>query len=67
MSTRYRYTLPVESTEWKFDGETETHFTWEYDAERQSLLALCDKGKQQQCDTAEASTGRSTSTPGTRC
>jgi hypothetical protein len=40
MSTQYRYTLPVELTEWKFDGNSETCFTWEYDDERDSLLKL---------------------------
>jgi len=34
MSTMYRYTLPVEQTEWKFDGHTECAFTWEYDDNR---------------------------------
>jgi hypothetical protein len=52
MSTTYRYALPVETTEWAFDGATETRFTWEYDEERQSLLALYDKGKAQQWDAA---------------
>jgi hypothetical protein len=48
MSTLHRYTLPVEQTEWKFDGQTETCFTWEYDEPRAALLALYDKGKKQQ-------------------
>jgi hypothetical protein len=52
MSTLYRYALPVELTEWKFAGEVETRFTWEYDDEREGLLALYDKGKQQQWDAA---------------
>jgi P-aminobenzoate N-oxygenase AurF len=52
MSTMYRYALPVELTEWKFDGAVETRFTWEYDDERQGLLALYDKGKKQQWDAA---------------
>ena len=30
MSTMYRYALPVEQTEWKFDGHTDVSFTWEY-------------------------------------
>ena len=38
MSTTYRYVLPVEQTEWKFDGSTETCFTWEYDEPREALL-----------------------------
>jgi hypothetical protein len=53
MATTYRYTLPVEQTEWKFDGQAETCFTWEYEDERASLLQLYDKGKKQQWDAAE--------------
>lgn len=53
MSTTYRYTLPVEQTEWKFDGHTETCFTWEYDEPREALLQLYSKGKKQQWDAAE--------------
>jgi 1,2-phenylacetyl-CoA epoxidase catalytic subunit len=49
----YRYTLPVEQTEWRFEGKNETCFTWEYDQQRQSLLQLYDKGKKQQWDAAE--------------
>ena len=53
MSTSYRYTLPVEQTEWKFDGNTDVCFTWEYDDNRAGLLQLYAKGKQQQWDAAE--------------
>ena len=53
MSTIYRYVLPVEQTEWKFDGNTETCFTWEYDEPREALLQLYAKGKKQQWDAAE--------------
>ena len=53
MSTMYRYALPVEQTKWKFDGKTETCFTWEYDDQRAALLQLYDKGKKQQWDAAE--------------
>src|SRR5438132_5617365 len=53
MSTMYRYTLPVEQTKWKFDGKTETCFTWEYDDQRAALLQLYDKGKKQQWEAAE--------------
>src|SRR6266571_3259839 len=53
MSTMYRYTLPVEQTEWKFDGHTDVAFTWEYDDNRAGLLQLYAKGKQQQWDAAE--------------
>src|SRR6201998_411274 len=53
MSTMYRYTLPVEQTKWKFDGKTETCFSWEYDDSRAALLQLYDKGKKQQWDARE--------------
>src|SRR5271167_4853452 len=53
MSTTYRYVLPVEQTEWKFDGNTETCFTWEYDEPREALLQLYAKGKTQQWDAAQ--------------
>jgi para-aminobenzoate N-oxygenase AurF len=53
MSTSYRYALPVEQTEWKFDGNTDVCFTWEYDDNRAGLLQLYAKGKQQQWDAAQ--------------
>src|SRR5499425_2290203 len=53
MSTTYRYVLPVEQTEWKFDGNSETCFTWEYDEPREALLQLYAKGKKQQWNAAE--------------
>ena len=53
MSTMYRYQLPVEQTQWSLNGETQTSFTWEYEDEREKLLALYDKGKKQQWDAAE--------------
>ena len=53
MSTSYRYALPVEQTEWKFDGHTDVTFTWEYDENRAGLLQLYSKGKQQQWDAAD--------------
>jgi hypothetical protein len=53
MSTMRRYTLPVETTDWKFDGQSEIAFTWEYDEERDELLNLYDKGKKQQWDAAD--------------
>ena len=52
MATMYKYQLPVEQTGWKLNGETETAFTWEYEDERETLLALYDKGKKQQWDAA---------------
>src|SRR3989442_14130880 len=51
--TMWRYVLPVEQTEWKFDGHTDVTFTWEYDDNRAGLLQLYSKGKQQQWDAAE--------------
>src|SRR6266446_621730 len=53
MSTSYRYALPVEQAEWKFDGHTDVTFTWEYDENRAGLLQLYSKGKQQQWDAAD--------------
>ena len=52
MATMYRYQLPVDQTGWKLNGETQTAFTWEYEDERETLLALYDKGKKQQWDAA---------------
>lgn len=53
MATKHLYALPVEQTDWHFDGASEVHFTWEYDDERDALLNLYDKGKKQQWDAAE--------------
>ena len=53
MATTYRYVLPVDQTEWRFDGNAETRFTWEYDDSREALLQLYAKGKKQQWDAAE--------------
>src|ERR1044072_4021768 len=48
MTTQKIYQLPVEVTNWKFDGATEIAFNWEYDAGSSDLLNLYEKGKQQQ-------------------
>ena len=40
MSTERIYSLPVEVTDWKFDGATEIHFNWEYDDGSADLLNL---------------------------
>lgn len=53
MASVHRYTLPVEQTEWKLDGENEVRFTWEYEDASDSLLKLYDKGKKQQWDAAD--------------
>jgi hypothetical protein len=49
MTTRH-YALPVESTQWKVQGTTETVFNWEYDEPRDRLLTLYEKGKKKQWD-----------------
>jgi len=53
MSTRFRYTIPVERTGWTVEARTETQFAWEYEDGRDKLLTLYDKGKKQQWDAAE--------------
>ena len=52
MTTQKIYQLPVEITDWKFEGATEIHFNWEYDDGSSDLLNLYEKGKQQQWDTS---------------
>jgi len=52
MTTKKIYELPVEITDWKFDGATQIHFNWEYDDGSADLLNLYEKGKQQQWDTS---------------
>ncbi len=52
MSTQRIYSLPVEITDWKFDGATEICFNWEYDDGSDALLELYDKGKKQQWDAS---------------
>ena len=50
MST-HRYAVPLEQTRWDIPGVTsEVSFNWEYDAGRDRLLNLYDKGKQKQWD-----------------
>jgi len=53
MSTERIYSLPVETTGWKFDGATDIQFNWEYDDGSDALLELYDKGKKQQWDASE--------------
>ena len=52
MSTQRLYALPVETTEWKFDGATDIQFNWEYDDGSDALLELYEKGKKQQWDAS---------------
>lgn len=53
MSTKLRYTLPVDQTEWTVNGETSTTLVWEYEDGRDALLNLYDKGKKQQWDAKD--------------
>src|SRR2546425_344282 len=53
MATTFQYQIPVEQTKWKFEGQSDTAFTWEYEDGREKLLTLYDKGKKQQWDAAE--------------
>lgn len=51
MST-HRYAVPLEQTQWNIPGvESEVSFNWEYDAGRERLLNLYDKGKEKQWDS----------------
>ena len=52
MSTQRIYSLPVDITDWKFDGQTDIQFNWEYEDGSDSLLELYEKGKQQQWDAS---------------
>jgi len=52
MSTQRIYSLPVDVTDWKFDGATEIRFNWEYDDGSDALLELYEKGKKQQWDAS---------------
>ena len=52
MSTQRIYSLPVDVTQWKFDGATELQFNWEYEDGSAELLTLYEKGKQQQWDAS---------------
>jgi hypothetical protein len=52
MSTQRIYALPVDVTQWKFDGATDLQFNWEYDDGSSALLELYEKGKQQQWDAS---------------
>jgi hypothetical protein len=52
MSTQKLYQLPVDITNWHFDGQTEVLFNWEYNDGSADLLNLYEKGKQQQWDAS---------------
>src|SRR5258706_12367133 len=48
MSSRTIYQVPVDPTEWQFEGHTDIRFSWEYDDGSRDLLELYEKGKAQQ-------------------
>jgi hypothetical protein len=51
MST-WRYTMPVEQTEWTIGGQTDTVFNFDYDDTRDRLLGLYEKGKDKQWNSS---------------
>ena len=53
MSSTRIYELPVETTEWEFDGQTQIKFTWEYEDGSSELLDLYEKGKKQQWNASD--------------
>lgn len=53
MSSTRIYELPVETTEWEFDGQTQIKFTWEYEDGSNELLELYEKGKKQQWNSTD--------------
>jgi len=52
MTTQRIYALPVETTQWTFDGQVEMQLNWEYEDGSAPLLELYEKGKQQQWDAS---------------
>ena len=48
MSSRAIYQVPVDPTDWQFDGHTDIRFSWEYEDGSRDLLELYEKGKAQQ-------------------
>jgi hypothetical protein len=46
--SRRRYVLPEDQTNWEVPGGGTAVFTWEYDAGRDRLLSLYEKGKEKQ-------------------
>lgn len=53
MSTHELYTTPVGAATWDVPMSGEARFTWEYDDGREKLLALYQKGKDKQWDSAK--------------
>jgi hypothetical protein len=51
MSTKQRYAIPVEATEWAVPGSFDTVFKWEYQEGSDALRKLYEKGKNLQWNT----------------
>ena len=53
MSTRDLYTTPIATADWSVPAAGAARFSWEYDDGRDRLLALYQKGKDKQWDSAK--------------
>jgi hypothetical protein len=53
MTTESRYPRQIDGIDWQIPGSFATHFRWEYEDGRESLLKLYDKGKKRQWDASE--------------
>ncbi|MET7327695.1 ferritin-like domain-containing protein [Nonomuraea sp. NPDC005650] len=53
MSTHDLYTIPAELSTWNVEMAGASRFTWEYDDGRDRMLALYQKGKDKQWDSAK--------------
>jgi len=51
MTTQSRYAIPVTDVDWNIPGQFETAFKWEYEANREPLMRLYEKGKNLQWNT----------------
>jgi hypothetical protein len=51
MSTKQRYAMPVDATEWAVPGKFDTVFKWEYQEGSDALRKLYEKGKNLQWNT----------------
>src|SRR5208337_4010420 len=51
MSTKQRYAIPVDATEWAVPGSFDTVFKWEYQEGSDALRKLYEKGKNLQWNT----------------
>ena len=51
MSTKQRYAMPVDATEWTVPGKFDTVFKWEYQEGSDALRKLYEKGKNLQWNT----------------